>query len=330
MKATATANSNIALIKYWGKRNSKLILPHNSSISMTLDKLHTTTTVDFSEKYKQDSLTIDGSKVPVDELERVSIQLDLVRRAASTHLKAKVVSESNFPKSAGLASSASAFAALSLSASKALDLHFDNRELSILARQGSGSASRSIHGGFVEWSKGTKDDGSDSYGKQIAPQSHWSSLAMVVNVVTPKEKKIKSRAGMSQTVKNSPLYKAWLETVDADLDNARKAIADKNFSLIGKTAEMNALKMHCTMITTEPHIIYWEPDSVVLMKEVMRLREDGIECYFTMDGGPQVKVLCLEKDAKKIQKRMLGFKEVKESIICHTGGEAKLEKKDLF
>src|SRR3989339_336721 len=159
MKSTAIANSNIALVKYWGKRNEKLILPFNSSISMTLDGLYTATTVEFSEKYKQDSLSIDGGHIFGEELSKASVQLDIIRKLAKSTLKGKMVSRSNFPKSAGLASSASGFAALTLAATKALGLHLDRKELGIIARQGSGSACRSLYGGFVEWQKGTLEDG---------------------------------------------------------------------------------------------------------------------------------------------------------------------------
>ncbi|MCR4369089.1 MAG: diphosphomevalonate decarboxylase [archaeon] len=330
MKSTAIANSNIALVKYWGKRDEKLILPTNSSISMTLDKLHTTTTVEFSPSLKEDQIKIDGKKILGEEAKRVSQHLGLVRKMKGENLFARVESENNFPKAAGLASSASAFAALSLAATKAIGFALSRRELSILARQGSGSASRSIQGGYNEWMKGTKEDGSDSYSKQIAPQSHWQELRMLVTVLTTKEKKVKSRAGMAQTVANSPLYKAWLETVEKDLETVRSSILEKSLFRLGPCAELNALKMHSTMMTTQPHIMYWEPESIAMMKEVMQMREDGISAYFTMDGGPQVKILCLENDAKKIQKRASELKGVEKTILCSAGEDAKTIEKGLF
>ncbi|MCH7902334.1 diphosphomevalonate decarboxylase [archaeon] len=330
MKATAKANSNIALVKYWGKRDEKLILPQNSSISMTLDKLHTITTVEFNGKLKKDELKIDGKKVNENETQRVQNHLDLIRKKLGERTFAKVESKNNFPKSAGLASSASGFAALTVAATKALDLHLDKRELSILARQGSGSASRSIDGGFVEWVKGSMEDGSDSYAKVIAPKEHWEELTMIVTILTEKEKKTKSREGMQKTVENSPMYKVWLETIEKDLDDMRHGILEKDFILLGKTAELNALKMHATMHTTKPPIIYWEPETIRLMKEVIAIREEGIDAYFTIDGGPQVKILCLEKNAAKIVKRVSELKEVKKIIKCKAGEEAKLVDEDLF
>lgn len=331
MKATALANSNIALVKYWGKRDERLILPQNPSISMTLDKLHTTTTVEFSDRYRRDQLKIDGKKIADgEELSRVVRQLNLARNMARSHLHARVESENNFPKAAGLASSASGFAAISLAATKAIGLDLTKKDLSILARQGSGSASRSVYGGFAEWLRGTNPDGGDSYARQIAGPEHWPGLCMVVTVVTRGEKKIKSRAGMSQTVANSPLYRAWLETADGDMEKVRMGIMEKNFQLLGATAELNALKMHATMQTTTPHIIYWEPETITLMKEVMQMREEGLMGYFTIDGGPQVKVLCLEKDAKRIVKRLSATKEVKKTFLCHCGEDAKIVEKGLF
>ncbi|MFH1390966.1 MAG: diphosphomevalonate decarboxylase [Candidatus Diapherotrites archaeon] len=330
MKATAIANSNIALVKYWGKRDEKLVLPKNSSISMALDKLHTTTTVEFSKKLKEDSLKIDGRNATEKELERVSKHLDLVRKEFGEQIYARIESKNNFPKAAGLASSASAFAALSLAATKALDLHLDKKELSIIARQGSGSASRSIAGGFVEFEKGSQPDGSDSFAKQIAPQDHWEELRMVVVVLTTKEKKVGSSEGMDKTTLSSELYHCWMETIDKDLKKVREAIIEKNFPMLGRTAEMNALKMHSTMITTEPHLIYWEPETISIMKEIMKLREEGTECYFTIDAGPQVKILCLENNVKKIENHFSKFKGVKKLIVCKTGGEAKLIEEDLF
>ena len=153
---------------------------------------------------------------------------------------------------------------------------------------------------------------------------------MIVTVLTQKEKKVRSRAGMTQTTATSPLYSAWLETVEKDLEKVREGILGKRFTQLGVTAEMNALKMHATMHTTDPHIMYWEPETITLMKEVMALREEGTECYFTIDGGPQVKVLCLEGKARKIEKQLSRMDEVKKTYLCKCGGEAALTKEELF
>ncbi len=330
MKSTAIAYANIALVKYWGKRDEQLILPYNSSISMTLDELYTTTTVEFSRSYNQYSISINGIETTGVEAEKIIKHLELLKSVSDSYQLAKVVSESNFPKKAGLASSASGFAALTLAASKALGLTLSEKDLSIFARRGSGSASRSIHGGFVKWNKGEKPDGSDSFAVQIAESKHWSDLSMLVTVVSPKEKKVSSRTGMKQTVKTSQLYKAWLETINVDLKNVEKAILEKNFPLLGSTLENNALKMHSTMHTTNPPIIYWEAGSLIIMKEVISLREEGVECYFTMDAGPQVKILCLEKDISKISERINRTGAAQDWFVCRPGERARIIEKHLF
>ncbi|MFX0124940.1 MAG: diphosphomevalonate decarboxylase [Candidatus Hodarchaeota archaeon] len=331
MKKTAIANSNIALVKYWGKRNDELILPYNSSISMTLDKLYTITTVEFSEKYDNFQVIINDKVATDDEYYRIVNHLKLIRQQVNISSFAKVISSSNFPKKAGLASSASGFAALTLAGSEALGLTLNNKELSILARRGSGSAARSILGGFVKWMKGSASDGSDSFAVPLVGKNHWPEISMIVTVVSSKEKKISSRAGMKQTVKTSPLYKAWLDTIADDLKTVEQAIRDKDFTELGPTIEKNALKMHATMHTTTPPILYWQAESLNLMKEVIALREeDNIECYFTMDAGPQVKILCLKKDIPLIKKRISEIQELQDIFICHPGEGTKLIEEHLF
>jgi diphosphomevalonate decarboxylase len=298
---------------------------------MTLDKLYTTTTVEFSEKYDRTQAIIDTKNVNGEEYNRIVNHLEILKQLANKSGFAKVVSKNNFPKKAGLASSASGFAALTLAGTEALGLTLKTRELSILARRGSGSASRSIFGGFAKWMKGETVDGSDSYVESIAKADHWPEISMIVTIVSTKEKKISSRAGMKQTVKTSPLYRAWLDTIDEDLITAEQAIREKQFSNLGLTVEKNALKMHATMHTTSPPIIYWEAESLKLMKEVITLREeDQIDCYFTMDAGPQVKILCLKKDIPLITKRISDLPEVQKLFICHPGEGARLVDEHLF
>lgn len=331
MKATAIANSNIALTKYWGKRDSGLFLPMNSSISMTLDKLFTKTTVEFSEKYSIDEFWLDGKRFASgEEFLEVKRFMDLLRKKFGSKLNARIFSKNNFPTAAGLASSASGFAALALAGATALGQNLSAKDLSIIARQGSGSACRSCDGGFVEWLKGEKSDGSDSYAKQIASSKHWKDFRMIATIVSTAEKKIKSRAGMAQTVSNCPLYKGWIESIELDNVGMRKGILEKNFSTVGKIAEYNCLKMHATMISTKPPMLYWQPATISIIREIFSMREEGIEAYFTIDAGPQVKVLCLEKNCKKIEKRLNKIHGVKETHACRAGEKPKLETKHLF
>ncbi len=330
MKATAIANANIALTKYWGKRDKNLMLPNNGSVSMTVDGMSTKTTVEFSPDYDRDIFIINGQEVSEGEpYEETVGHLNLIGEMAGIREKAKVMTENNFPTAAGLASSASGLAALSLAGSKAAGLNLDKSELSIMARRGSGSASRSIEGGFVEWLKGDKEDGSDSYGAQIAPPDHWD-FRMIAVITSKGEKKVKSRAGMAQTVATCPYYKDWLATVQDDIDSVKQGIMERDFTKVGSTAEYNALKMHATMITTKPPIIYWNPATMRILHAVMDWRDSGLEAYFTMDAGPQVKIMCMERDVGEITTRLKGLEGIEDVVVCKPGGPAMLVDDHLF
>ena len=328
-KATATANANIALVKYWGKRDAKLILPQNGSISVTCDGLSTVTTVEFSAEYKKDTIVINDEDLRKDE-KNVLGHLDKIRVLAGIKEKARVVSETNFPVAAGLASSASGLAAITLAATKAAGLNLPQKDLTILTRQGSGSACRSICEGFAEWHKGQKPDGTDSFAETIAPKSHWPEFRMVATILSEKKKPIDSRAGMSQSVGNCPYYPAWIREAEKDLEIIRAAIKSKDFQKVGQTAESSCLKMHAVMLATTPAIVYWIPQTMDVMHAVRSFREEGIEAYFTIDGGPQVKVMCLEKDLQKINKRLEDLESVKRTVICKPGDGAKALEKHLF
>lgn len=328
-KATAIANANIALAKYWGKRDKKLILPQNGSISMTCQGMSTVTTVDFSEKYKEHKIFINDEEFRKDEKD-IHGHLDRICRLAGQKQKAKVISKSNFPVAAGLASSASGFAALTMAAAGALGLRLSSKELSILTRQGSGSACRSIFGGFAEWRRGKKPDGSDSYAENIIDKNGWRKFRMIVTILSKAKKETSSRVGMSQTVENCPFYGGWLETIEEDLKIIRKAVLQKDFTKLGVQAEHNCLKMHSLMISTKPSIIYWKPSTIEIIQNVIDWRRQGLECYFTIDAGPNVKVLCLEKNEKEANKRLMALKGVIKTMICRPGDGAKLINKHLF
>ena len=178
--------------------------------------------------------------------------------------------------------------------------------------------------------KGKAKDGKDSYAVQLAKPTHWPEFRMVACIVSEAKKVTSSRAGMVQTVATSPYYDGWLKSIDTDLENMRKGIRNKNFTLVGSTAEANALKMHATMMTTIPSIIYWAPATIEIMHAVMHWREGGLESYFTMDAGPQVKILCLSKDIEKITKNLSALGCVKKIIVCKPGDGAQLVKEHLF
>ncbi len=312
MKAKARAYANIALIKYWGKENETLIIPNNSSLSLTLDQFYTETKVEFRDDIKEDEFYLDGLKDD-KTLDKVSRFTDLFRTLKNINTRVMIKSENFVPTAAGLASSASAFAALGAALNEALELGLSKEDLSKLVRQGSGSATRSVYGGLVEWQKGNSHE--TSFAKKVDDGS-WD-LAMVAVLVNKNEKAISSREGMKQTILTSPFYKEWPQEAEKDLVLIKKAINQKDFDTMGKIAENNALKMHATMMSANPSIMYMEPDSLKAMNIVKDLREKNISAYFTMDAGPNVKVLCKYSEAQLIKDALL--KEFKEEDIIISG-----------
>ncbi|MBM75052.1 MAG: diphosphomevalonate decarboxylase [Proteobacteria bacterium] len=296
--ATAIAHPNIALIKYWGKRDRQLNLPSVSSLSLTLDTFQTQTTVKWGSH--SDSFVLNGTKNQGKEAQKVFSFLNLLE---PNRPYCQVESFNNFPTAAGLASSSSAFAALALAASSAGQLPqaaLDQRHtLSVLARQGSGSACRSLWGGWVLWNKGHKEDGTDSHAHPIHPSDYWD-LKLIVAVVSSEPKKIGSTAGMIHTEKTSPLYPLWVQSSDDDLEEAVHAIEHKDIQRLGAVMEHSMLKMHATMLAARPAVRYLKPQSLSVLDKLEDLRSDGVLCYGTMDAGPNVKILCEAKHADRI------------------------------
>lgn len=299
-KGKARAHGNIALIKYWGKKDEKKVIPMNSSLSLTLDCFYTDTEVVFNWDMDKDYFYLNGNLQAKNLTSRVSGFLNLFRNAAGINKPALVKSINCVPTAAGLASSASGFAALAAAANIASGLNLDNRELSMFARQGSGSATRSIYGGFVEWQKGISEK--DSYAIPF-DDGNWD-IGMVIVLVNRKEKAVSSREGMRRTVETSPFYNGWVESSKKDLKEIKIAIKNRDFEKTGMIAESNGLKMHATMLGANPPLLYWEPETVLVMQMVDELRNEGISCYFTMDAGPNVKILCRLSEAKLIKERL--------------------------
>lgn len=319
MRATAKANSNIALIKYWGKRNEPLILPTNNSLSVTLDGLYTETTVHFQEGRTADAFTLNNKPITGVPYERVTEFLNLFRTyTGKNDLYAQVDSINHVPTAAGFASSASGFAALAAATAKALQLDLSNEELSKFTRQGSGSACRSVYGGFVEWEKGERDDGSDSFAIQIAPQEHWD-LRIAAVVLTAQEKDVSSRDGMKLTVDTSVFYDGWLAGIPHDLREIKTGIQARDFEKVGAIAEANCLKMHATTLGANPPFTYWQDSTMSVMQTVQQLRADGTLAYFTIDAGPNVKVLYLPEDEEKVLRTIRQVDEVTDIIVSKVG-----------
>ncbi|CYW96823.1 diphosphomevalonate decarboxylase [Streptococcus suis] len=285
----ARAHTNIALIKYWGKRDKELFLPMNSSLSLTLDAFYTDTKVVFDPELTADEFYLNGILQKEKEMLKISRFLDLFCEYIGERAFARVESLNFVPTAAGLASSASAFAALALATATALDLDLSPATLSTLARRGSGSSTRSLFGGFVEWDMGTGSE--DSMAHPI-DDADWD-IAMVVLAVNTGPKKIASREGMDHTIATSPFYAAWVETAKQDLVDIKAAIASRDFEKLGQITEHNGMKMHATTLSANPPFTYWSADSLVAQEAVRQVREEsGLSAYMTMDAGPNVKVLC--------------------------------------
>ena len=316
-KGKARAYTNIALIKYWGKKNEALILPMNNSLSLTLDAFYTETEVIFSDSYIADEFYLDDTLQDEKATKKVSQFLDLFRKEAGISLKASVISQNFVPTAAGLASSASGLAALAGASNTALKLGLDDLSLSRFARRGSGSACRSIFGGFVEWEKGHDD--LSSYAKPVPSDSFEDDLAMVFILINDQKKEVSSRNGMRRTVETSSFYQGWLDSVEGDLYQLKQAIKTKDFQLLGETMERNGLKMHGTTLAAQPPFTYWSPDSLKAMDAVRQLRKQGIPCYFTMDAGPNVKVLVENSHLSEVQETFTKLFSKEQVITAHAG-----------
>ncbi|GAB2318164.1 diphosphomevalonate decarboxylase [Alkalibacterium sp. s-m-22] len=315
MNKWVRAHTNIALIKYWGKENEDLIIPKNNSLSLTLDAFYTDTSVTFDDALTEDELILDGDKQDARTLNKVQRVLDEVRTLAGLESKARIESINHVPTAAGLASSASGLAALAGAASQAAGLDLSDQELSKLARIGSGSASRSIFGGFAEWIKGHDHD--SSYAVPV-DNAQWD-IGMLFIIVNDAKKDVSSRDGMKRTVETSPFYDGWLKSLDADLSAIKQAVSDRDIEQVGQIAERNALKMHATTLGASPPFTYWTAESMKAMDAVRALRKLGYTAYFTMDAGPNVKIICRQSDLSALKQELSKTFEDKQLIAAKPG-----------
>lgn len=305
--ATARAFPNIALVKYWGKRDEQLIIPAAGSLSLTLDAYPTDTTVTLDPALDADRFELDGDSADAGQQRRVTAFLDHVRSlaeaAGSPHAttRAAVRSHNAAPTGAGLATSASGFAALAVSAAAAYGLDLDARALSRLARRGSGSASRSIVPGIAVWNAGHDDETS------FAEPIDGPPLAMVIVTVDRRRKAVSSREAMRATALTSPYYSAWVADVELALASMREACRDRDFTRIGRITESNALRMHGAIEACDPPIRYLSPQSIAVFDAVRDLRDAGLECYATADAGPNVAVLVQPVDAERLAQELCGL-----------------------
>ncbi len=293
MRALARAQPNIALVKYWGKRDVARNLPATGSLSLTLDALWTETSVELDASADGDSLRINGQPRP-RLLPRVSRCLDAV--VGRDRMRARVDSKTNFPLGAGLASSASAFAALVVAADAAAGQSRDALALARLAGAASGSAARSLFGGIVALDCGEDDVEVAS----IAAAGDWP-LTVIVAINDDAAKPVSSGEAMIRSAATSPFYACWVERQQADLDAARAAVHARDFARLAAVAEHNCLKMHSVMWTSRPPVVYWNDATIACMETVRELQAARLPVFFTIDAGPQVKAVCLPECADAVQ-----------------------------
>jgi len=317
---SAIAHPNIALIKYWGKRPGSGNLPAVGSLSITLDTLRTRTHVLLDGALKADVLLYGGAPASPKDAARAQRFLADVRAMAGAPKGpyCRIETDNNFPTGAGLASSASGFAALSLAASRAYGLSLSPEALSALARSGSGSAARSIFGGFVQMARGVADDGSDAIATPLLEPAAWP-LQVVVAITDTKAKAIGSTEGMERTRATSPYWQGWVESQEADLKEAAAAVHARDFAALADVAEHSCSKMHALALSARPPILYWLPSTVGALQAVGKLRKDGVPVFATMDAGPQVKAVCLPEAAQVVAQSLRAVPGVLEVLTVGLG-----------
>jgi diphosphomevalonate decarboxylase len=318
LKATARAHPNIAFIKYWSNRNHDLRLPMNSSISMNLDGVYAETTVIWDESLPADTLILNGAEQAGDPLQRVSIHLDHLRQRLGLLARAQVTSVNNFPTGAGIASSAAAFAALTVAGVAAAGADLSERELTTLARLGSGSAARSVPAGFVRWY--AADTHEESYAETAFAPDHWA-LVDVVAIISREHKKTGSSAG-HRSAETSDLNAARVAGAEGRLQTCVRALAERDFATFAEVVERDSNLMHAVMMTSVPPLFYWQPASLAIMERVRELRADGLRVCYTLDAGPNVHCICVREDADQVKAALATMSEVDDSISAAVGGAA--------
>lgn len=335
MKSSAIAHSNIALIKYWGRsphHNPNLNIPLNDTVSMTKYgltqdmHLQTHTTVEFSDDYKEDIAILEGGILTGRNMERILSVINPLREYANIDYKFKMMSKNDFPTQAGLASSAAGFAALAIATVNALGIDFSKEEISMYARLGSGSATRSIHGGFVYWHKGNSHE--SSYAEQICGPDEFSMNA-VIAIIHEGKKDVASEVG-HELAETNLFNDVRAKKSQEQAEEIRKAILNDDFSKVGKIAEENCIHMHAVMMTSDPPLFYWDPGTLRVIKSIQGMRKEGLECYFTIDAGPNIHSLCRPEDRYELQKMLEEIEGVNKTILVKPANDSHATKKHLL
>lgn len=319
LRATAIAHPNIALIKYWGKRDVGRNLPAVGSLSVTLEAMRSRTTVAFDARCSHDRFTLNGRE-DAGTARRVTACLDLLRRESGVPHGALVTSDNDFPTGAGLASSASGFAALVTAASAALRLRLSPGQLGEIARIGSGSAPRSLFGGFAVMRN--RPDGSVACEPCLDPEAWPLEVVIAITAVGPKA--VGSREGMLLGQATSPFYAEWVRTHEADLTAALEHVRRRDFGALADLAEHNCLKMHAVMMTSRPPLRYWMPATLGCIQVVRDLRGAGVPVFFTVDAGPQVKAVCAPGAAARVKEALGAVPGVSRVITSRLGPGARV------
>ncbi len=292
---SALAHPNIALVKYWGKVPNSANVPAVASLSITLDSFVSRTAVCFARRFDRDQVQLDGLVPPPAQVQRLSRFVDLLRQRAQTDLRVDIRSANNFPTGAGLASSASGFAALAVAVNAALGLRLDLEALADLTRQGSGSAARSLLGGFVQLhcrpAAAVAAGAAPTWVEALAPAAHWP-LHVHVAITSAAAKAVSSTAGMERSRQTSPYYPAWLAQQDGDLQAARSAVLQRDFAALSAVAVHSCLKMHALMLAARPPLLYWNAATFAGIQALEGLRQRGLPVLYTIDAGPQLKAIC--------------------------------------
>lgn len=318
LTASARANANIAFIKYWGNVDDELRLPVNPSISMNLDGLYAQTTVTWDEALADDTFTLNGATKTGDALRRVSTHMEMLRKRLGIDAKAKVVSNNNFPTGAGIASSAAAFAALTVAGVAAAGATLPERELTTLARLGSGSASRSVPTGFVEWHAAATHEG--SFAQSFAPPDYWD-IVDVIAIVSQQHKQVGSSAG-HRSAQTSDLQEARVAGAVSRFAACKHAILARDFAAFADVVEYDSNLMHAVMMTSRPPLFYWLPPTLTIMESVRQWRAEGIRVCYTLDAGPNVHCICIRDDAEIVSQRLHAMSEVLDVRLARPGAGA--------
>ncbi len=335
MKTSAIAHSNIAFIKYWGRSSEhdpELNIPMNDSVSMTKDgllpdiRLKTHTTIEFCASFAQDSAVVNGDPAEGRGLERIVKIVDPLRRLARINDRFRMLSINDFPTQAGLASSASGFAALAMAAAAALKLELSKEVLSTLVRLGSGSAPRSLYSGFAYSYRGTTHE--TSFTEQICGPEKLNIRAIIA-VIDEEKKKVTSDDGHAFSG-TSPFNVIRISESREQAQRIRKAILEDDFSIVGSIAEQNCKLMHAVMITAQPPLYYWDAGTIRVIKKIDALRREGLECYFTIDAGPNIHCLCRPENMEMLKEQLSKTEGVKRIIPVKPGEGARVIQEHLF